>query len=75
MGNIIPFTKPKAQAKVCTFCKRDESKVTSMIASQVSNACICGDCIKQAKVRLMENSNEEACMVVSGASDSSDGLR
>jgi len=64
MDNIIPFKKPKAQAKVCTFCKRDESKVTSMIASQVSNACICGDCIKQAKVRLMEN-NDEAAVVVS----------
>lgn len=64
MDNIIPFKKPKAQDKVCTFCKRDESKVTSMIASQVSNACICGDCIKQAKVRLME-SNDEAAVVVS----------
>lgn len=63
MGNIIPFTKPKAQAKVCTFCKRDESKVTSMVASQVSSACICGDCIKQAKARLMESNNEAAVIV------------
>lgn len=59
MDNIVPFVKP---LKVCTFCKRDESKVASMIASQVSNACICGDCIRHAKQRLSEASDKPAAV-------------
>lgn len=52
-NNIVQFIKP---LKVCTFCGRNESQVKSMIASQVTNACICGECIKHAKQRLVDSS-------------------
>ena len=52
-NNIVPFIKP---LKVCTFCGRNESQVKSMIASQVTNACICGESIKHAKQRLVDSS-------------------
>lgn len=63
MDNVVPFIAPKPKVKACSFCKRDESKVKSLLGSQICNAHICGDCIRHAKTRLLEGTNESSAVV------------
>ena len=68
MDNIVSFIEPKNPKRVCSFCKRDESEVTSLIASQINNSCICGDCILHAKKRLLEASDASAAAIPAAVS-------
>jgi len=55
-AEIIPFNKPKQLARVCSFCKVPETVASSFFASNTSDHCICGECIKKATQRLVEGS-------------------
>lgn len=54
MNNVFHFIEPPQREKKCSFCKRPESAVTSLIQSFVNEHCICSDCIRHAKVRIGE---------------------
>ena len=53
-NNVIPFVEPKQQERKCSFCKKKESEVKSLIKSSINDHCICSDCIKHASQRLTE---------------------
>lgn len=54
-AKIIQFTE-RVQVRVCSFCKKPEAACKQFIASNVSNHCICGDCVKIAAERAKAES-------------------
>jgi len=59
MKNIIHFQKPKEIEPKCSFCKRSKSEVSSLFQSEITSACICGDCVKHSKTRIEEESTND----------------
>lgn len=54
---IIDINRKPVEMK-CSFCKAPESKVKTLIKSGLNDHCICGDCVKKAK--LASDSVKEA---------------
>lgn len=56
MNNIISFIKPEPvqYQHFCSFCKRMEYSVRSLIKSGLNNHCICSNCIRHCKTRIDE---------------------
>ena len=50
MSAIIIDINRKAVDRKCSFCKAPESKVKTLIKSGFNDHCICGDCIRKAKL-------------------------
>lgn len=53
-NNVIPFEVPKKKEPRCSFCKKKESEVKSLIKSAVNDHHICNECIRKADMRLKE---------------------
>lgn len=54
---VIPFIKPPEPVvpePICSFCRRPEKAVSSLVVSSLSTAAICGDCARHAKTRMEE---------------------
>lgn len=49
MSAVIVSINSKKQERKCSFCGTFESKAKKFITSNVTNHCICGDCIVKAK--------------------------
>jgi len=56
-AQIIQLFEPKPQKiqnRKCSFCGTSEKEAKKFVASQESNHCICGECIKKAKEKISE---------------------
>ena len=49
IDNKIVDMWPRKQSRKCSFCGTSESDAKHLIASEITNHCICDKCIKQGK--------------------------
>lgn len=56
IDNKVAEMWPRKVQRKCSFCGSPEDKVKHLIASNVSNHCICDKCIKQGK-KLVDETN------------------
>ena len=50
MSAIIVDINTKKMERKCSFCKAPESSVKTLIKSGLNDHCICGDCVRKAKL-------------------------
>lgn len=54
-AKILAFTHAPPQNRKCSFCGTKEKDAKKFIASEVTNHCICGECVSKATTVLKES--------------------